>query len=158
MITPVRLHLSRRKGFNLQEHSRAVNGLEAKGVVRPSNLGNPFGYWMGKGPDEFGAAFEVQLFRRWLSGEMTETELFERLAGEVEKARALSTIKSLMALRLHLLSNMGALANLNLACWCRLCATHAKGKPIGVLCEECPPCHADIYLDLANRPCGDSGQ
>lgn len=40
--TPVRLQLRRRKGFNLQEHSRAVNGLEAVNCTRPSQLGNPY--------------------------------------------------------------------------------------------------------------------
>lgn len=40
--TPVRLRLSRTKGFNLQEHSRAVNGLPAINCARPSKWGNPF--------------------------------------------------------------------------------------------------------------------
>lgn len=39
---PVRLQLSRRKGFDLQAHSLASNGLEAVNVARPSVLGNPF--------------------------------------------------------------------------------------------------------------------
>lgn len=39
---PVRLQLSRRRGFRLQEHSRAVNGLPAVNVARPSKWGNPF--------------------------------------------------------------------------------------------------------------------
>lgn len=39
---PVRLQLSRRKGFNLQVLSRATNGLEAVNVARPSMWGNPF--------------------------------------------------------------------------------------------------------------------
>lgn len=39
---PVRLQLSRKKGFRLQEASRALNGLEAVNVARPSRWGNPF--------------------------------------------------------------------------------------------------------------------
>lgn len=39
---PVRLQLSRRKGFRLQEHSRATNGLDAVSVARPSRFGNPY--------------------------------------------------------------------------------------------------------------------
>jgi hypothetical protein len=39
---PVRLQLSRRKGFNLQAKSRAVNGLPAVVVTRPGRWGNPF--------------------------------------------------------------------------------------------------------------------
>lgn len=40
--TPVRLQLSRRKGFNLQAHSRETNGLEAVKVDRTTKYGNPF--------------------------------------------------------------------------------------------------------------------
>ena len=42
MTTPVRLQLSRRRGFDLQAHSRAVNGLAAVSVARPTRWGNPF--------------------------------------------------------------------------------------------------------------------
>ena len=41
-IAPVRLRLSRAKGFDLQAHSRAVNGLEAVKVDRSTKWGNPF--------------------------------------------------------------------------------------------------------------------
>lgn len=39
---PVRIQLSRKRGFRLQEASRAINGLEAVNVARPSKWGNPF--------------------------------------------------------------------------------------------------------------------
>ena len=42
MTHPVRLRLSRAKGFNLQEHSRSVNGLPAVNCARPGKWGNPF--------------------------------------------------------------------------------------------------------------------
>lgn len=42
MSEPIRLQLSRRKGFDLQAASRAANGLEAVRVARPSVFGNPF--------------------------------------------------------------------------------------------------------------------
>ena len=42
MVTPQRIRLSRRKGFNLQEASRKLNGLEAVNCARPSHWGNPF--------------------------------------------------------------------------------------------------------------------
>jgi len=38
----------------------------------------------------------------------------------------------------------------NLACWCRLCPDHALGKPYGAACGKCAPCHADIWLAVAN--------
>lgn len=40
MIKPVRLRLSRRKGFNLQAWSREVNGLAAVKVDRSTRFGN----------------------------------------------------------------------------------------------------------------------
>lgn len=44
---PVRLQLSRRKGFNLQALSLATNGLPAVSVAKPSKWGNPcrIGMW-----------------------------------------------------------------------------------------------------------------
>lgn len=42
MIKPQRIQLSRAKGFNLQAASRAINGLAAINVARPSPWGNPF--------------------------------------------------------------------------------------------------------------------
>lgn len=42
MTHPVRLQLSRKRGFNLQELSRATNGLEAVKVDRTTKWGNPF--------------------------------------------------------------------------------------------------------------------
>jgi hypothetical protein len=39
---PVRLRLSRRAGFRLQEHSNETNGLPALVVSRPSRWGNPY--------------------------------------------------------------------------------------------------------------------
>lgn len=48
MKRPQRIQLSRRKGFNLQEHSRALNGLEAVKVDRATKWGNPFRVCEGK--------------------------------------------------------------------------------------------------------------
>lgn len=42
MRRPVRLQLSRRRGFNLQALSIATNGLSAVNVARPSKWGNPW--------------------------------------------------------------------------------------------------------------------
>lgn len=53
-IKPQRLQLSRRKGFNLQAASVALNGLPAVKVDRSTEWGNPFvprksgGMWTGK--------------------------------------------------------------------------------------------------------------
>jgi hypothetical protein len=42
MPRPVRIQLSRAKGFSLQEHSRAINGLAAVNCTMPSKWGNPY--------------------------------------------------------------------------------------------------------------------
>lgn len=42
MVQPVRIQLSRAKGFDLQAASRALNGLEAVVCSRPGPFGNPF--------------------------------------------------------------------------------------------------------------------
>lgn len=42
MIKPIRMQLSRAKGFNLQAASRAINGLAAINIARPGPWGNPF--------------------------------------------------------------------------------------------------------------------
>ena len=40
-MNPIRLQLSRRRGFNLQKLSRDTNGLPAVNCARPSKFGNP---------------------------------------------------------------------------------------------------------------------
>ena len=42
MTVPVRLQLSRKRGFNLQKLSRETNGLPAVKVTRPGAFGNRF--------------------------------------------------------------------------------------------------------------------
>jgi Zn finger protein HypA/HybF involved in hydrogenase expression len=39
----------------------------------------------------------------------------------------------------------------NQACWCHLCNEHAAGKPLGIICSNCDPCHVDVLLEIANR-------
>ena len=37
----------------------------------------------------------------------------------------------------------------DLACWCHLCDAHRDGLPLGVVCPDCAPCHADVLLEVA---------
>lgn len=89
MTTPVRLQLSRRKGFTLQAATIATNGLPAVNVARPGRWGNP--YRVGPGM----TALEcVEAFRDLWS---------DMLKGRPDHAgRQLATLKGK-----------------NLACWCR---------------------------------------
>lgn len=38
----------------------------------------------------------------------------------------------------------------DLACYCRLCDLHQAGKPMGIRCPDCAPCHVDTMLEIAN--------
>ena len=147
---PVRLQLSRKKGFDLQAWSREVNGLPAVKVDRASGFGNPFpifkgtsthlgvttdcwevGTWNGPGlwfRDSKAEAIDlaVKAFRAWAQSP-SQTQLLE------------------LARR--------KLRGKNLACWCRLCAKHAAtGKPLDEPCPDCARCHVDPLGALANTP------
>ena len=98
---PVRLRLSRAKGFHLQNMSREANGLDAVVVSRPSIWGNPF----------------------------PAATLAERKAA-VAKFRATIAKKPELRERAR-----NELRGKNLACWCSLDG----------------PCHADVWLEIANR-------
>ena len=65
---PVRLQLSRKKGFNLQRVSCAVNGLPAVKVDRATRWGNPVYAGMWK---DYTAAHAVRDFRKWITGDLS---------------------------------------------------------------------------------------
>lgn len=113
MTSPVRLTLSRAKGFNLQAHSLAVNGLPAVSVARHGKWGNPF--VIGRSAGESGevvadAADAVRRFRDMIEDQFD-------------------------GVNVPLIEAVSALCGKNLACWCK------EG-----------PCHADVLLEIANRP------
>lgn len=123
MTAPVRLQLSRRRGFDLQAWSREVNGLAAVNVARPGPFGNPFAVAACReagfaGTDAELAARCVAAFQVWLGPHWRENWDGE----ESERSRA------------HLLAHLPNLRGLNLACWCAPDA----------------PCHADVLLEMAN--------
>jgi hypothetical protein len=147
MTKPVRLRLSRAKGFNLQAASRALNGLDAVKVTRPGKYGNPFNFsrseycWaalsFGCRGDRLGRQeASVRAFRDWidprwgrqtlsmeeqpkLAGAGGECNLGPKIAAGAAPARA---------------DIVRDLRGKNLACWCK------PGDP----------CHADVLLELAN--------
>lgn len=144
MSKPVRLQLSRKKGFNLQRLSRETNGLECVNVARPSVFGNPcvcsrpfgcphhpkFERWAWA--DDDGAIDPlrccVDAYRHYLetglAGKPTHTG---RLQFALEAKRGYPE-------RSRLVDNIPRLQGKNLACWCGPDAT----------------CHADVLLELAN--------
>ena len=103
MTRPVRLQLSREKGFNLQAHSRATNGLPAVNVARPRKWGNPY---------KVGVAFEGAGWRIPVVTPEIAVELFrERWQGwlDADYPGQAASRAALDSLRGH-----------NLACWCPL--------------------------------------
>lgn len=128
---PQRIQRKRAKGWKAPEGAVYVG--------RPGAFGNPFYQWMGKGDDEFGAAYEARLFASWLAGTLTDDVLFRKLAGHkggVSAILASNKIKRLGEQRASILDGLPALRGKTLMCWC----------PPG------SPCHADVLLELANAP------
>lgn len=100
MTKPVRIQLSRAKGFNLQTHSHALNGLPAAHVGRPGPWGNPF--VVGRHGD---TAYCVDLYRALLAGLL-------RVGADPD-------IEALERARRFAAENLRELAGRNLACWCK---------------------------------------
>jgi Domain of unknown function (DUF4326) len=122
MTEPARLALSRRKGFNLQAASLALNGLECVNVTRG-----------GAHKGLFGNPFIVGV-------DGTRAECVEQYWGLISVGPCLTAVIAVdvqMAARSHVLANLDALRGKNLACACKL---------------DGLPCHADILLKLANAP------
>jgi hypothetical protein len=123
---PTRLRLSRAKGFDLQAHSRTVNGLPAVNCARPGRFGNPFtiaaAIESGFANKDTAQAFVVERFCDWLGPSPTGGDWWQ---GEESERRRSAIIAGLNYIR-----------GKNLACWCALDA----------------PCHCDVLLEIANRP------
>lgn len=125
MPTPVRIQLSRKMGFRLQEVSRAINGLEAVKVDRSTKWGNPFAF----NPDEPGSqAKAVANFRSLFvkRPSLMRHKVLTFMRGNQGRGEA-----AILAMR----TGVGNLRGKNLACWCK------PGDP----------CHADVLLELANK-------
>lgn len=103
MVRPVRMQVSRKAGFNLQEASHAINGLPAKLVTRPGPWGNPFAiddvaktYGLSKAAAQ---AKAVAMAADWLRGTLDP----KLSPGEPPSRDAIRR----------------ELAGHNLACWCK---------------------------------------
>lgn len=120
-MRPVRIQRKRTAGFNLQEESRKVNGLEVVYVGRPTLYGNIFGGHQ---------RLVAENYYKWLKtgavyrdNEVTYC-CHDKACKDAGRCRR----------RQEILDNLHELKGKNLACWC------APGEP----------CHADTLLELAN--------
>lgn len=118
---PQRIRLSRARGFNLQAHSRALNGLEAVKVDRSTKWGNPF--IVGK----HGTRKECVTAIRELS------------SGRFSRNRN-ADIEDQQMWLWNMNRNVEGLRGKNLACWCPL---PKDGEP--------DLCHAAVLLEIANQ-------
>jgi hypothetical protein len=122
-MTPMRIQLRRRKGWRMPANTAKVD--------RTTKWGNPF--VAGK----HGTQAECVYWHRvMLCGYICLTS-----GPGVEPQQAYNR---------YARRYIKGLKGKNLACWCRLCHAHAAGKPFGVECEDCAPCHADTLLEAAN--------
>lgn len=99
MITPVRMQLSRAKGFNLQAASMAINGLAAVNCARPGPWGNPF----------------------VVGTDGTRTQCISMLADLLDCKYAITARAPLEAQRafvVHAGDHWKSIKGKNLACWC----------------------------------------
>lgn len=128
MTEPVRLQLSRRRGFDLQQWSRAVNGLDAVKADRSTRLGNPFRVTSATATSCGGTKI-VWVVGGWSAPAMwIKDDKTEALAISIRAYRAWITRPE----------NAGLLAR-------------ARGKNLACWCAEGAPCHADVLLELANK-------
>ncbi len=97
------MQLSRRAGFNLQDASRALNGLPARLITRPGKWGNPFSiddvakrYGLDR---DAAQARAVELCGQWLRG-------------SIDAALSPGAAPARDVIRMELGGH-------NLACWCK---------------------------------------
>lgn len=125
VTTPVRLQLRRTKGFRLQEHSEAVNGLPARRVTRPGLFGNIFKV-TGTNP----ASDAVKSFRRFLRT-WSDAQIMRSARDEDGNSHPAGGV-ALIVHRNHIRACLWQLRGHNLACFCGL--------------DQ--PCHADVLIDI----------
>jgi hypothetical protein len=152
MTTPIRLRLSRAKGFDLQLLSRTTNGLPVVNVARPGKWGNPFNFskpdwcWValsyGCRGDALGRrTASVIAFREWINPpDGGRTVSMERgLVAEHGDERVEIGPRAKAGPAPSLDEVRTALRGHNLACWCPL---PEPGQP--------DHCHAAVLLEVAN--------
>lgn len=122
---PVRMRLSRARGFRLQEASAAINGLPAVNCARPGKWGNPFIAANVASPG-------MVAFLRLRASRLGRT-----FCNTAEEAAA-AFVAMLTEEHVELIKK--ELAQHNLACWCPM---PELGGP--------DHCHAAVLLEIANR-------
>lgn len=138
---PIRLRLSRAKGFDLQLMSRAANGLPARSVARPWSFGNPFrvvqaGRAIDTQQPVYAARHDWEInYQFFPSREAAAAHAVERFRDSLKTGMVLGA--NSVTMRRDVIQNH--LRGHNLACWCPL---PEPGQP--------DHCHAAVLLEVAN--------
>jgi len=129
---PVRLQRRRTKGFKLQEHSRAINGLPCVCCTRPGKWGNPFkvegphyvNYKNGRGKAPYWSCVDTTGGREAISG-LDSPEIAAEKAIEAFRDSLTPELRQLARKELH-------------------------GKNLACFCPRATKCHVDVLLEIAN--------
>ena len=147
MTVPVRLQLSRRKGFNLQALSQATNGLPAVSVMRPGHWGNPFPVAKVAralaGSYDWSGRCTAPLWNSWATSHLRGSGSGE-IEAEIERIAAATAVAMFAAEARHFARTDAA----GFVAW----LSPLKGRNLACSCKPDAPCHADVLLELANRP------
>lgn len=135
---PKRIQRKRTKGWRMPAN--------AVSVTRPGRFGNRFQvghhYRRGAFGSGIGALF---IFTEAYAPEPGFTTI-QSAAQAVEWFEWFIALPSSEDVRRDLRAERGK----DHACWCKLCPAHADGLPLGVVCSDCPPCHGNVTLRVAN--------
>ena len=144
MKKPQRIQLKRTKGFNLQEYSRSLNGLDAVKVSRPGKWGNPFKV---EGDMIYvHAGYRRKVMSPWVflcSGELERClQLYEAVVtGKMNEAVAFAKIRVDSAHDIEYWIQHFA----------KLRVAELKNKNLSCFCKPGEACHVDVLLKIANE-------
>ncbi|MDR0738553.1 MAG: DUF4326 domain-containing protein [Oscillospiraceae bacterium] len=124
-MKPVRIEMKRIKGFNLQQESKKINGLEAVFCARPSKYGNIFKIVKVNERDE--GYFVINIYNN--------LKIFHSFIRELEILKSLELYEDYIKRYPENLERVKKLKNRNLACYCKLSEK----------------CHCDILLKISNE-------
>lgn len=126
-MKPQRIQRKRIPGYNMQEESRKLNGLPAVSVCRPGRWGNKF-----KVGDSLLSLPPVVLNRIVFSEEEQECGT---ITNEIAK----------VAFRIWLNYSSQGKGRIEMA------KAELRGKNLACFCNPADPCHADVWLEIANQ-------
>lgn len=126
MTRPLRIQLSRRAGFDLQEVSKSINGLPAVNVSRSSKWGNPF---------IVGAPVDIKQAKRWGWWPLGMPDYVAP-----DNAAAVKRFAAVLAMDQAIHAHVREkLAGRNLACYCgpgEVCHADFLLRFVAPVCEE----------------------